>query len=120
MTGAVVVTGASSGIGRAAALDLSRRGFRVFAGVRSEEDAEALRRAGTDPVMLDVTDAEAIAALRETVERELGADRLAGIVNPTSSAACTRATSSGWAGSSSSPSAPGRGPSGWRRRSPTR
>jgi NAD(P)-dependent dehydrogenase (short-subunit alcohol dehydrogenase family) len=75
------VTGASSGIGRACALDLDRRGFRVFAGVRSEEDAEALRREGTHPVMLDVTDAEAIAALRETVERELGADRLVGIVN---------------------------------------
>ena len=39
---AVVVTGASSGIGRASAMKLARSGFRVFAGVRKEEDAGAL------------------------------------------------------------------------------
>ncbi len=38
----VVVTGASSGIGRACALALARSGFHVFAGVRKEEDARAL------------------------------------------------------------------------------
>ena len=35
----VVVTGASSGIGRACALDLAKNDFRVFAGVRKSKDA---------------------------------------------------------------------------------
>ena len=84
MSGGVVITGASSGIGRACALDLDRRGFKVFAGVRKDEDAEALRRDASDrltPVMLDVTDAGQIAALKDTVERELGDERLSGVVN---------------------------------------
>ena len=40
---AVVITGASTGIGRACALELDRRGFRVFAGVRTAAAAEQLR-----------------------------------------------------------------------------
>ena len=39
-SGAVVVTGASSGIGRATALMLDSKGYRVFAGVRKDEDAK--------------------------------------------------------------------------------
>ena len=81
MAGAVLVTGSSSGIGRACALELSRRGFRVFAGVRKEEDAEALRGDGLAPVMLDVTDADAITRVRDEIDRELGRAPLAGIVN---------------------------------------
>ena len=83
-SGGVVVTGASSGIGRACALDLDRRGFRVFAGVRGEADAESLRAAASErlaPLMLDVTDGRAIEEARATVDRELGSDRLVGVVN---------------------------------------
>ena len=43
--GAVVITGASTGIGHASALHLSSLGFQVFAGVRRDEDAERLRQA---------------------------------------------------------------------------
>ena len=43
-----LVTGASTGIGRATALRLDADGWRVFAGVRREADAEALREAGSD------------------------------------------------------------------------
>ena len=57
---AVVVTGASSGIGRPSAMKLVRSGFRVFAGVRKEEDAEALEGAAPagrlTPLFIDVTD----------------------------------------------------------------
>lgn len=53
---AVVVTGASSGIGRACAMSLSEAGFMVFAGVRCREDAESLRGSGVEPVLLDVCD----------------------------------------------------------------
>ena len=46
--GTVLVTGASTGIGRACALSLDALGFRVFAGVRKSGDGESLRRAGAD------------------------------------------------------------------------
>jgi NAD(P)-dependent dehydrogenase (short-subunit alcohol dehydrogenase family) len=71
-----LVTGASTGIGRATALRLDADGWRVFAGVRREEDAEALRAAGSErltPLVLDVTDAGQIAAAAERIGRETGA-----------------------------------------------
>ena len=46
---AIVVTGASSGIGRACALRLARSGFHVFAGIRKDKDAEALEYAARKP-----------------------------------------------------------------------
>jgi NAD(P)-dependent dehydrogenase (short-subunit alcohol dehydrogenase family) len=61
---AILVTGASTGIGHAAALRLAEAGFVVFAGVRKESDArvkDALH-ANLRPVLLDVTNAENIAA----------------------------------------------------------
>jgi NAD(P)-dependent dehydrogenase (short-subunit alcohol dehydrogenase family) len=77
--GAVVVTGASSGIGEATASHLASLGFRVFAGVRKDEDAERLRERVT-PVKLDVTDAGSISAVREQVE-EAAPEGLSGLVN---------------------------------------
>ncbi|MFD0691904.1 SDR family oxidoreductase [Actinomadura fibrosa] len=63
MSEAVVVTGASSGIGRATAFRLADAGYHVFAGVRKERDGEALVR-GTrgelTPLILDVTDRDAV------------------------------------------------------------
>lgn len=82
--GVVVVTGASSGIGRATALLLAREGYRVLAGVRRDADAEALEREGgaaLAAVRLDVTDAGQVAALRERVEKETHSLPLAGLVN---------------------------------------
>ena len=67
----VLITGASTGIGRATALRLDEAGWRVFAGVRREEDAEALRAAAggqLTPLMLDVTDAGQIAAAAAAIE----------------------------------------------------
>jgi len=88
-TKSVLVTGASKGIGEATALHLAGRGFAVFAGVRSEEDGEALaERAersnelpGTiEPLFLDVTDAGSIDRAVETV-RAAAPGGLAGLVN---------------------------------------
>jgi NAD(P)-dependent dehydrogenase (short-subunit alcohol dehydrogenase family) len=75
----IVVTGASTGIGRACAERLARDGHAVIAGVRKDADAEALRAAhlNIEPAMLDVTDAAQVAALAERV----GEEPLHGLVN---------------------------------------
>ena len=76
--GAIVVTGASSGIGRATAIDLAARGFIVYAGVRKQQDAEDLRGYklnGLRPVILDVTKADDIQKLAEMIEREAASDK---------------------------------------------
>ena len=80
---AVVITGTSTGIGAAAAMELARRGFRVFAGVRRACDGERLAAMSREivPLPLDVTHAAQIAAAAETVGRLVGAAGLAGLVN---------------------------------------
>ena len=80
---AVVITGASTGIGRASALELDSRGFQVFAGVRRDQDAQDLRaeRSSIEPVRIDVTDAASIEAAREHVAGTVGEQGLAGLVN---------------------------------------
>jgi NAD(P)-dependent dehydrogenase (short-subunit alcohol dehydrogenase family) len=81
---AVVVTGASTGIGRAIALHLDSLGLRVFAGVRRQEDGESLRRMSSTrltPVRLDVTDAGEVAEVARTVGEAVRDSRLGGIVN---------------------------------------
>jgi NAD(P)-dependent dehydrogenase (short-subunit alcohol dehydrogenase family) len=80
----VLVTGASTGIGRVTALYLDARGWRVFAGVRKEEDAASLREAGSDrlePLMLDVTNASQIDAAAERIGEAVGDRGLDGLVN---------------------------------------
>ncbi len=82
--GAVVITGASSGIGKACALALDREGMRVFAGVRKPADGEALVAESTGnlvPIRLEVTDASSISAAREKVLQDLGGSPLTGVVN---------------------------------------
>jgi NAD(P)-dependent dehydrogenase (short-subunit alcohol dehydrogenase family) len=83
-SGAVVVTGASTGIGRATALLLDTKGYRVFAGVRKEADARELSKDGSDrltPVMIDVTDAEQIESARDQLAEAMGDQGVAGLVN---------------------------------------
>src|SRR5438445_371185 len=81
---AVLVTGASTGVGRACALHLDSREFRVFAAVRRDEDADALRGAASSrltPLLMDVTDAEAISSAAATVGAAAGDAGLQGLVN---------------------------------------
>jgi NAD(P)-dependent dehydrogenase (short-subunit alcohol dehydrogenase family) len=82
--GAVVVTGTSTGIGRACALRLDAAGFDVFAGVRRAEDGERLKADASErlrALILDVTDGDAIAAARSEVEAAVGERGVAGLVN---------------------------------------
>jgi NAD(P)-dependent dehydrogenase (short-subunit alcohol dehydrogenase family) len=81
---AVVVTGASTGIGRATALHLDAVGLRVFAGVRRDQDGASLRRessARLTPIRLDVTNADQVAEAALMVRDAVRDSRLAGIVN---------------------------------------
>ncbi len=84
-TRAVLITGASKGIGEACALRMHARGFLVFAGVRQAEDGERLRvRAGSErlvPLLLDVTNADHVTSAARIAEERAGAGGLAGLVN---------------------------------------
>ncbi|MBN2021409.1 MAG: SDR family NAD(P)-dependent oxidoreductase [Pirellulales bacterium] len=80
----VLITGASSGIGAACALELDRQGWRVFAGVRSEDAGRQLVRqasARLAPVALDVTQQDSIDAAAQHVREAVGPAGLAGLVN---------------------------------------
>jgi NAD(P)-dependent dehydrogenase (short-subunit alcohol dehydrogenase family) len=85
MSGGVLITGASTGIGEATALRLDKSGFTVFAGVRKPEDGERLQAKASKRLVviqpLDVTDADSIESARAQVEAELGGEPLRGIVN---------------------------------------
>ena len=75
----MLITGCSSGIGRATALEAASRGHRVFASVRDPESQEGLAGQGIEVLRLDVTDSGSI---REAVAKALGrAGRLDAIVN---------------------------------------
>jgi NAD(P)-dependent dehydrogenase (short-subunit alcohol dehydrogenase family) len=81
MTRSVVITGASTGIGRASVAELARRGWRVWATIRRERDAQALRQAhgeAVSPLLLDLTDEGSVRAAGETVR---AAGPLHGLVN---------------------------------------
>jgi NAD(P)-dependent dehydrogenase (short-subunit alcohol dehydrogenase family) len=82
----VLITGASSGLGRAAATHLNALGYRVFAGVRTQESAEEL--SGLEPsagelipVLLDVTDAASIDEAGDLVEQRCTDTGLWAVVN---------------------------------------
>lgn len=71
----VLVTGSSTGIGEACAKRFAAQGWRVLAGVRKQGDAPV----GTEEVLLDVTDSDAITAAARAVERLDGLVDNAGI-----------------------------------------
>ena len=77
----VVVTGASTGIGAACALDCAGRGMTVFAGVRDLRAGEALAAKGGPsliPITIDVTDEPSIARSVEAVQLVVGEKGLGG------------------------------------------
>lgn len=81
---AVLITGCSTGIGHACALDLAARGFRVFAGVRKESDGKRLEEeasGGLRSLLVDVTNAHEISQAAATIESEVGQRGLWGLVN---------------------------------------
>ncbi len=81
---AVVITGVSSGIGRAAAEELADHGYDVFGSVRKAADAAGLQErfgARFFPLVFDVTDKAAVRVAAAHVAGVLGGRGLAGLVN---------------------------------------
>jgi NAD(P)-dependent dehydrogenase (short-subunit alcohol dehydrogenase family) len=80
----VVVTGVSSGIGWATTKVLAAKGFRVFGSVRSQADADRMQRQignGFVPLIMDITDANAVHEAAQKVGSMIGAGNLVGLVN---------------------------------------
>jgi NAD(P)-dependent dehydrogenase (short-subunit alcohol dehydrogenase family) len=73
MPGPVLITGCSTGIGRAAAERLARAGMTVYASARRPESIEDLKAAGCRTLALDVTDESSMRAAVDEVERAEGA-----------------------------------------------
>ncbi len=81
---AVVITGSSTGIGRACALHLDAFGFAVFAGVRKQADGDALKSEASSrltPILIDVTEADSIASAARVIASVLDDGRLSGLIN---------------------------------------
>ena len=77
----VVVTGASTGIGAATARELARRGFHVLAGVRRDQDADAIRGPGIEPLIVDITNPDHIQALATRVRGDAQGRAVRALVN---------------------------------------
>jgi NAD(P)-dependent dehydrogenase (short-subunit alcohol dehydrogenase family) len=81
---AIVVTGASTGIGRAAVASAVANGAHVFASVRKQADADGLAQEfgeAVTPLLFDVADEAAVRAGAAQVQQALGNRRLFGLVN---------------------------------------
>lgn len=68
----VLVTGASSGMGRDFALELAKRGYRVFAAARRLDVMEDMKQSGVTPLQMDITKDEDILTVVNTIEAETG------------------------------------------------
>jgi NAD(P)-dependent dehydrogenase (short-subunit alcohol dehydrogenase family) len=93
----VLITGTSTGIGRATVFEILSRGYSVIAGVRRQSDADSLlaeagkssiRTGRLVPILLDVTNVDSIQAAFQSVQNDVGQDGLwalisnAGVVVP--------------------------------------
>jgi NAD(P)-dependent dehydrogenase (short-subunit alcohol dehydrogenase family) len=77
----VLISGASTGMGAAAARELAGRGYHVLAGVRRESDADALRGPRLEPVILDITDPGQIEAVARRIAGDTARRPLRAVIN---------------------------------------
>jgi NAD(P)-dependent dehydrogenase (short-subunit alcohol dehydrogenase family) len=82
--GHVLVTGSSTGIGKACALYLAKKGFSVIAGVRKPEDGKILEQAAGENlrgIQLDIAKSDSIIAATAEIAEITAESGLAGVVN---------------------------------------
>jgi len=72
MQKSILITGCSSGIGKATALFLRDKGYRVFATARKPEDVLALKQVGFESFLLDVRQPEQILSVINTIKTLTG------------------------------------------------
>jgi len=80
----VIVTGASSGIGKSACQALARQGYEVLAGLRSSADIERFKAEaspGIYPIQMDVTNHQNMLEAKLEAERIIGENSLVAIFN---------------------------------------
>jgi len=81
----ILISGCSTGIGRACALHFSKTGYHVFACVRKEADAESIKAedktGNLEPVLLDVTNELQLGELKAKLSQRLSEEGLVGLVN---------------------------------------
>lgn len=79
---AILVTGASTGIGKQSCQDLADKGYLVFAGVRKLEDGEQFKNnPNISPIILDITKKDQIESALLTIEKRVGDHGLYGLFN---------------------------------------
>lgn len=81
--GAIVITGASTGMGEHCAVELAKQGYRVFAGVRKAADGEALKKQAPtlEPIIIDVVNEAQVREAAKAVEQALGGRPLLALWN---------------------------------------
>lgn len=72
MSKTVLITGASSGIGKATAIYLAQNGYKVYGAARRAEKLQELKKYGIKPITLDVTKDESIVACVNSILEESG------------------------------------------------
>lgn len=80
----VLITGTSTGIGRATALHLDKLGYRVFAGIRKDADALSIKQESSKnlvSLMIDMNDIDSMDHALQQVSETVGSTGLAGLVN---------------------------------------
>src|SRR5580658_10431303 len=83
----VLITGTSTGIGRACALQLAHQGFSIWAGIRNSAEADSIVQAGEGasipirPIELDVTEMASIRSAERAIRSRVGDDGLYALVN---------------------------------------
>ncbi len=77
----VLITGASSGIGKSTCTMLAKEGFIVYGGIRKDSDAEELIRENVIPVHLDVNIQSSIDNALVSISKKCGENGVYAIIN---------------------------------------